>query len=427
MYRLGPLFFFIFFASILFAKEPYFHKVPAKEGDFIFSFLERYHLEGYSCNFDRFYKLNNLTNTSKLVAGKKYYIPVLIYDYNGKSIRSTIGIDGWEQAVRIKKYNEQVRKEKLRRQTLVNSMILWVPYHELHCLNNPIKAEDVEIVSTNTEAVETSIDEKAEAEKRKKEYTKVDDSVLNHNNKITGYRKFPIFGSKYAYVPLLDKSLQGKVYYIVSGHGGPDSGAVGKVKNNDLCEDEYAYDVALRLCRNLLERGALVYMITRDPNDGMRDGKYLKCDIDEYCWGNLKIPRQQKRRLYQRSDAINELYERHRKQGLTDQTVIAIHIDSRSVKERTDVFFYYFPGSYDAKRLAKKLQRTLAGKYKKYRANGSYHGTVTARDLHMLREPKPKSVYIELGNIKNVSDQQRFILASNRDALAKWLYEGLVN
>ena len=42
-------------------------------------------------------------------------------------------------------------------------------------------------------------------------------------------------------------------------------------------------------------------MITRDPDDGLRSGEYLDCDTDEYCWGDYKIPRSQKARLFQRS------------------------------------------------------------------------------------------------------------------------------
>ena len=42
----------------------------------------------------------------------------------------------------------------------------------------------------------------------------------------------------------------------------------------------------------------------------------------------------------------------------------------------------------------------------------------------MLRETKGKSVYIELGNIRNHDDQQRF-LKDNRQALANWMYEAL--
>jgi len=255
---------------------------------------------------------------------------------------------------------------------------------------------------------------------------KISESILTESKKLSGYRKFPIFGKKNAFIPLKDNKLRGKVFYIVSGHGGPDSGAVGKKGSYQLCEDEYAYDVSLRVVRNLLEHGALAYMIVRDPNDGLRSGEYLLCDYDEYCWGNYKIPRSQKRRLYQRSEAINKLYERHKQQGIQDQTLITIHIDSNNKSQQTDVFFYYFPGSKAGRSLARQMHSTLGSKYKKYRKSGKYHGSVTSRDLHMLREPKPTSVFIELGNIRNTYDQKRLVLENNRQALANWLSEGLI-
>ena len=69
----------------------------------------------------------------------------------------------------------------------------------------------------------------------------------------------------------------------------------------------------------------------------------------------------------------------------------------------------------------------MRAKYKKYNPKRNYSGTVTARDLHMLRETLSTGVYIELGNIRNKSDQKRFLLESNRQALADWLFDGLVS
>jgi N-acetylmuramoyl-L-alanine amidase len=301
---------------------------------------------------------------------------------------------------------------------------MWVPFHELNCLGE--KIADNKLLADNTEVDKETSKSKPKSEREPVIEDKISESVIAESKKLSGYRKFPIFGKKDAYIPLKDNKLRGKVFYIVSGHGGPDSGAVGKKGSYQLCEDEYAYDVSLRIVRNLLEHGALAYMIIRDPNDGLRSGEYMPCDYDEYCWGNYKIPRNQKRRLFQRSDAINELFERHRQQGIQDQTLVTIHIDSNNKSQQTDVFFYYFPGSKDGKSLAKKMHKTLESKYKSYRKSGKYHGTVTPRDLHMLREPKPTSVFIELGNIRNSYDQQRLILENNRQALANWLSEGLI-
>jgi len=80
-------------------------------------------------------------------------------------------------------------------------------------------------------------------------------------------------------------------------------------------------------------------MITRDVNDGIRSDKYLKHDTDETVWGNYKIPFSQKARLFQRSDIVNELVDKNKKVGIKDQRLIAIHVDSRSKREQTDVFF----------------------------------------------------------------------------------------
>jgi N-acetylmuramoyl-L-alanine amidase len=36
-------------------------------------------------------------------------------------------------------------------------------------------------------------------------------------------------------------------------------------------------------------------------------------------------------------------------------------------------------------------------------------------------------VYIELGNIKSDKDQKRILNYENRQALAKWIYNGVIN
>ena len=121
---------------------------------------------------------------------------------------------------------------------------------------------------------------------------------------------YHIFGKEHADVEIIGNDLKGAVYYLMAGHGGPDPGAVGTYNGHQLCEDEYAYDVTLRLGRKLISHGASVYMITRDKNDGIRDENYLKADKDEVCYPNLRIPLNQTRRLRQRTDAVNQLYKR---------------------------------------------------------------------------------------------------------------------
>jgi len=373
-------------------------QAPAQSGDGIYSLLRRYGLDNYSCNFECFYELNKLDRNEHLIAGRKYFLPILIYSFNGRTIRSSIEIDDWEMAVRIQKYNEQMLVSELREKSFTKDRILWVPYHELNC-------PDELLAVTEAEGGERDEDGK----------------TIEGGN-----RRFPIFGEAYAHTPLSSTKLRGQVFYVVSGHGGPDPGAMVNRKGSMLCEDEYAYDVALRLCRNLIAHGATAYMITRDYDDGIRSGASLGCDYDEVLWGDIKMVRQLKARLFQRSNAINALYEKHKKQGVAQQKLLIIHVDSRSKGEQIDLFFYHKIKDNDSRKLALQLHDTMKKKYRKHRSSGKYHGSVTARDLHMLRETSPTAVYIELGNIRNGFDQQRIILESNRQALANWLYEGLI-
>ncbi|MGD1848204.1 MAG: N-acetylmuramoyl-L-alanine amidase [Salibacteraceae bacterium] len=238
-------------------------------------------------------------------------------------------------------------------------------------------------------------------------------------------RTFPIFGEKHEKVTIVDSSLAGVVFYVVSGHGGPDPGAVAELNGHTLCEDEYAYDISLRLARRLLSHDASVYLVVRDPDDGIRSQPYLECDKDEVCWKEQTIPLGQIPRLDQRVIAINNLYSK-RKPTASRQIAVILHVDSRGTKERVDMFFYHDSRSKSGKKLALTMQRTIRAKYQKFQKGRGYTGKVVARDLHMLRETSPTAVYIELGNLRNPLDQKRFIVEKNRQAVADWLAEGMI-
>jgi N-acetylmuramoyl-L-alanine amidase len=379
--------------------DPEFYTAKALPGDGVFSLLRRYDLDRNSCNVSKFYALNDLKNGSQLKVGQSYLLPIYIYDFDGKTIRSSVGIKDWETAKSIETYNEKMMKDGYRSSSFKKDKKLWVPYHLLKCPDADVEAPELDDTASNGE--------------------------VNLAIEPSGNRRFPIFGKKYEYVPLVDNSLAGKVFFIESGHGGPDPGAMAKVGTHTVCEDEYAYDVALRVVRKLIQHGATAYMITRDKNDGIRDDQYLVCDNDEVVWGNEAIFRGHKTRLFQRSDVINTLYDKHLKQGVKDQKLIVIHVDSRGKGQQTDLFFYYHPDDKEGKKLATKMHDTMERNYAKVNKKRGYKGTVTARDLHMLRETKVTAAYIEMGNIKHPTDQKRLFIASNRQLIADWLFEGM--
>lgn len=360
----------------------------SKTGDRPADLLRRYCLDGHDCNLQQFLVLNNLSEKKRLPSGKTWLLPIQSVKYNGKSIRTTLLLDDLNAAVRIKKFNEKALSDGLRTDRFIESRNLWVPFHELGC-------------STTDGPPDGPADRAA-----------------------SGKRVFPIFGKKLEKVPLASSRLKGKVFYIVSGHGAADAGATAKLGKKLLCEDEYAYDVALRLARKLLENGALTYIIVRDEDDGIRETDICDCDFDEKLWGDQTIPASQKPRLFQRSNLLNQLFEQNKSAGLKDQTMVEIHVDSRSKSTSQDVFFYHKPDDEMGHKLANHVHKTFMLNYLQKR-NRHYHGTLTGRDLHMLRESKPLGLYVELGNIRNTADQQRILKPANREALANWLFEGL--
>ncbi len=236
-------------------------------------------------------------------------------------------------------------------------------------------------------------------------------------------RNYEIFGPKYSRVEIRDNSLEGAVYYLMSGHGGPDPGALGNYGRYTLAEDEYAYDVTLRLARSLIEHGALVYMITRDNNDGIRDLNILPGDKDERCYPSEPIPANQMARLRQRTNAVNRLNRKYRGRY---QRLVVLHLDSSSSSENIDVYFYHHQNSISGKRMATNIHNTIKDNYRKHQPNRPYNGTVTTRSgLYVIRNTHPPTVFIELGNIRNSRDQRRFVIADNRQALANWISDGL--
>ena len=378
----------VLLSGIMLAEDVQHLKAKVKPGDGAYHFLKRYNVSTSECNLDYFRKINKLPDDLVLIADKTYKLPVIVYKYNGISIRSTIGNNDLNLAKKIQAFNEKLYKNGLRKDDYRTDNILWVPWDLLNC--NPVKeSTSIETPTKNT-------------------------------------KTFPIFGEEYKEVTIIDTRLTGNVYYIVAGHGGPDPGAMGKYNGKTLCEDEYAYDIALRMAKNLLEHNATVYMIVRDVNDGIRDETILYPDKDEVCYKNKTIPINQIARLNQRCDAINVLFKKHKNEGAKKQRAIILHLDSRGDKQRVDMFFYHSPKSKQGKKLAYTLRNTVKEKYNEHQKNRGYSGTVKSRNLHLLRETHPVAVFIELGNIRNSSDQKRFIIEDNRQAVANWLVDGLI-
>lgn len=413
MFRI--LLFILFAPSFLLAeanikKEPYQHTATVKEGEGLYAFLRRFSANT-ACNQNEFYRLNNLVKDKPLLAGKEYKLPIKIYEYDGKSIRTSINKTEWQRAVKIKEYNEKILSKGTRKTHYADSKILWVPHHLLECYTlEEVQVEQKKAENENSSTVDVQ---------------PVKTPEIVNTKDLKNYKVYELFGEDYKKLEVVDHSLKNKVFYIVSGHGGPDPGAMCTHLQSDLCEDEYAYDVALRLSRNLMQHGAQVEIIIQDRNDGIRDDMFLDCDRDEKCNGKT-IPLNQKKRLSQRVQHINSLHKQYKRKGYKEHVVVVLHVDAASKGSRKDVFFYHHKNSKTGKRIAHNIHQTFKSKYDKYQKGRGYKGTVQSRGLYLVNYTNPPTVFIELANIQNPSDQKRILLNSNRQALANWLFEGLI-
>ena len=232
-----------------------------------------------------------------------------------------------------------------------------------------------------------------------------------------------IFGEDFKRVDVSSNRLDNTVYYLISGHGGPDPGAVENHNGKLIAEDEYAYDVTLRLARELISHGAEVHIIVEDENDGIRDKRILELDTDETVQSK-PIPLDHLERLKQRTKAVNDLYV---KNSGKYQRLLVTHVDSRGEGTNIDVFFYHHEKSTNGKKLAESIHQTFLRKYKKFQPNRLYNGTFMGRSsLYVVKNTLPAMAYIEIGNIRNKKDQRRILDPDNRQALAKWISEGIL-
>lgn len=377
-----------------------FVSATAREGEGGIALLRRYDIYN-NCNLNKFFQLNGLNSKSGLASNKSYLLPIQIMQYDGKSIRSTLDISDIDLALLVQDYNDRMQTNGLKPGDFRKDKALWVPWHIRNCGQETPAASPAATptkVANRTEPVAAG----------------------------TRVGPFPIFGETYQSVPLYDRKLEGCVFYILSGHGGPDPGAEGVWNGHTLHEDEYAYDIALRLARNLISHGATTYILVRDPDDGIRDEEFLEHDTDELCWVDKRIPRDQKLRLTQRTDVVNALYLEHKKKGCTYQRCLDLHLDSEPSSLNMDMAFFYKYRSAAGKSFAMNMNDAVDEMYQKYQPGRDYRGFLQARDLHVVRECLPPTLLIELGNLHSSRDRKRFTIVENRKYLAEWLCYALM-
>ncbi len=438
-------------AEVAPGKKPAYLTVVAKPGQGVYGLLREYCLLDNSENLDLFYKINNIEKNSELIKNRKYKLPIKVHAFDGRSIRSSIGITDYNQAKRIEQYNELLLHAEIKKQFFKKDKEIWVPIlldniNTKNLYSNVVNKSPVKTVkaisrpdpdnrktylvaSLGSPGPELIAERKLSSDEiNELEFNTSKSSKKSSKSFTAKTKNVALFGNRHKAVNIHSDQLEDQVFYIVPGHGGPDPGAIAKNVDGQytICEDEYAYDVSLRLAKNLMEKGAQVYIIVQDDNDGIRDDKYLDCDCDEKSMGGHTIPINQKKRLKQGISKVNKLHDKYRKKGITKQWMVSLHIDAQSEESRQDVYFYYQSESEISKNKAIDIQKVFEEKYQMYRKTKEYNGTVTSRPLYVVRHSKPEPIFVELANIHNPEDRKRILIPKNRQLLADWITEGFL-
>lgn len=417
LFLLFMLTFLFLFPPGAMAQEAY---ATPKSGEGISTFLIRNNRPGRA-NYKKFIELNKkqLRGKEELRLGVKYLLPPV-----NKKEAAKRKSDKQKKAEIPSRKTAQATKPKAIDTVFTNGPNGIVPVEVAANEEAPTNEEPAvsaeALVAADVVTEELSAATESEAKEKEKETS----TRASSRRKVKNSIYEPLFGSALEKVKVTSSRLKGACFYVVSGHGGPDPGAIGKIGRVELHEDEYAYDVALRLARNLMQEGAEVHIIIQDAKDGIRNEAYLANSKRETCMGDA-IPLNQVARLQQRCAKINSLYRRDRKNYKYCRAIF-LHVDSRSKSHQTDVYFYHAPNSVNGKRIAITMKNTFESKYGKHQPNRGFRGTVSPRNLYVLANASPASAFVELGNIQNSFDQRRFVNSSNRQALAKWMMEGFI-
>jgi N-acetylmuramoyl-L-alanine amidase len=395
---------FLSFFNTSFSKENLeFLEYKAKVGDNITTVFKKYGVELNDINSKKLKELNKKNRFTKkdgFKIGLNYNLPIVI------THTATKDND-------ILTFNKNLEKKGLKYK--VKKTAIYIPYDIYQEKKKTLNSETSKTKITKAKKEEPKEEEVEEPKKEESKKDKDIESTLTEK----------LFGKNYSKVPVTDKQLAGRVFYLDPGHGGPDPGAIGELNGNRICEDEYAYDVTLRLAYDLMTHGAKVYVLVHDLDDGIRDEQFLKVDNNEVYLDGSKISPKQKTRLEQRISIVNKLSKKNQKK-YKSQDMLVIHLDSREDERRIDIFFYYQENNDESYKFATDLYKTIEDKYQKYQPGRGYTGDISTRNLYMLDNSPINTVFMELGNIKNSEDQKRFIQKKNRQAIADWLCDGIL-
>ena len=225
---------------------------------------------------------------------------------------------------------------------------------------------------------------------------------------IENYRKASAlmeeFNNAIETLPPLSSRLSGYKIVLDPGHGGLDPGAI--VENRDglgnsvyVVEDEYCYDIALRVYKDLKRNGADVFLTIISPNHTIRqspDASLTFVNEKNEVWNDEKINRMNQSESWPLGSTAGlnkrvELAEDFYRGTPKEKTLfLSIHADNQPSAGEGTIALYHpeAEGSQSAE---------MAGFMADYLGMGSYSHKQELRVLH--ENPAAAAVLVEIRNL----------------------------
>jgi len=179
-----------------------------------------------------------------------------------------------------------------------------------------------------------------------------------------------------------------KLVVIDPGHGGFDSGAIGR--KSGVHEDDLNLAVALKL-RELLVQGGYTVIMTREDEGAVGSTKQ----------GDMGI----RRRIIEQANS---------------EITISIHMNYYSASSVSGPQAFYCPGSERGERLASYVQEELDGQL-----NPPRKRKTTSERYYILRSGASPAVLVECGFLSNENEEYLLRQESYQEKIAKAVFDGV--